>query len=274
MAGVGRETVVRCSALNYVPSMRTELKLHEFYVLAVQRGLPEEMKAMRALVESVRIQSLRYNRNGEIEVNISARPTLLAIHETLNRIAPSCNDEWLSSSAYWLAGLSGFAIRYEFSGGREVDDQSVQHCFRCAAEGFLSTASLMEEEKNPLHEPVRLLAMNSTVNEASAFFRSQPEATRTSNKKLQDYIKTKGVMRTCHEIIDLQPWNWVQARNALIWASVIRDAHECRKWWSLLTNISEEFLNLDMRPAGYPSIAENPDMTWFRNNILTQISRL
>ncbi len=95
------------------------------------------------------------------------------------------------------------------------------------------------------------------------------ESGRCDNEKIRQWFADMSYLNIVRSVLDVEPWNWVVAKNGLVAASILRLRDECLFFWKAMQKVDKRFKDLDFAPSQkddyWSSISDDPDLSWFVN---------
>lgn len=139
--------------------------------------------------------------------------------------------------------------------------------YQQAIDALQKASNIEEDERKTQHLKLLQDVMAAKFMRVSAQDRKQ-------DKELHQWLKESQCIEMAIAIVEREPWNWDFCRNGLIAASILQRRDDCCTLWEKLQKIGNlsnhnNFANLDYVPRkGVPSLKTDPDLQWFRQEIL------
>jgi transcriptional regulator with XRE-family HTH domain len=103
----------------------------------------------------------------------------------------------------------------------------------------------------------------------STQFNSCQSGQRHENDNVRQWLTDMDYLDSVKQVIKQDTWNWIAARNGLVAASILQNEHYALYFWEKMQNMNSYFIDPDFAPSNdLPSISQDPDLTWFMDNVL------
>lgn len=110
-------------------------------------------------------------------------------------------------------------------------------------------------------------------NILACYLNSVRQENRYQDRDLLDYVAGSDYLQNSRDTLIAEPFQWVVARNALRFASLLQRAEDVRFFFTALVRAARQFSDLAYEPLNTAAIAGSSDFAWAVENVLTPAYR-
>lgn len=190
------------------------------------------------------------------------------IRSITERFLSAKNCFYHDAAGFWyILANTGFHLRFYLKQTGAPSSDDIKTDFEKARDNAYKA---LEKDKiiSKKESILKTAAHKCNVMVFATTFMTEDVATRSTSEKIIKELKETTFLASCKAIIEAEPWNWMAARNGLVGASILRKTDMSKHFFTAFKNSHKIFIDLDYTPAGMPSINDDPDLEWFRTNIL------
>lgn len=127
---------------------------------------------------------------------------------------------------------------------------------------LLDTIPQNNESAQINYETLELERYKIQQNILGCYFNADHEKDREKQENWKHFLHQSEYFSCSDSLITKFPFHWLVARNALRFASLLRNSELVSKYFNDLCNACSHFKNLDYKPYTYPSIAESSQFSF------------
>lgn len=98
----------------------------------------------------------------------------------------------------------------------------------------------------------------------ATYFNAIPSGQRMNSPLIRKWLKNINYIKLAKQVVSIDNWNWIAARNGLVAASILHDGVHCQWFWQAMQDANPNLRDPDFQPSnGVPAIIDDPDLDWF-----------
>lgn len=87
---------------------------------------------------------------------------------------------------------------------------------------------------------------------------------RSHDLNIIKWLNDLNYIMTVKEVIRVDEWNWIAARNGLVAAAILHNFDDCIFFFEAMKKVNRKFADVDFQPSkDFPALKDDVDLVWF-----------
>ncbi|ROR97953.1 hypothetical protein EDC56_3622 [Sinobacterium caligoides] len=140
--------------------------------------------------------------------------------------------------------------------------QALEYCQQQAISHYQQAITIARQHPDTLQQlgPTNLFKLQQNV--LACYLNALEKTQRSDGRQLASYLEQSDFFASSRQLLRQEPFQWNVSRNALRFASMLKDAKQCEFFYHHLTEHCAFFLDPHYRPLNTQSLAESPAFAW------------